>query len=48
MMSKVNYFTKTFIIALVVLITFSACGKKGSPTPPLGKEITYPKNYPAR
>lgn len=48
MMSKVSCITKTFIIASVILLTFSSCGKKGAPTPPSGKEITYPRNYPAR
>ena len=36
------------LIALVLAFALTACGKKGPPEPPEGKEVTYPRTYPTR
>jgi predicted small lipoprotein YifL len=35
------------IVAMALAGSLAACGKKGSPEPPPGKESTYPKPYPS-
>ncbi len=35
-------------LLLAFLAPLTACGKKGSPKPPEGKEPTYPVKYPRR
>jgi len=36
------------LVALVLAMALTACGKKGPPKPPEGEEITYPRTYPTR
>ncbi|MEP4378757.1 MAG: lipoprotein [Alphaproteobacteria bacterium] len=36
------------LVALVLAVALSACGKKGPPKPPEGEEVTYPRTYPTR
>ncbi|MBV8778151.1 MAG: hypothetical protein JO258_13230 [Alphaproteobacteria bacterium] len=33
-------------LAVVVVLLVGGCGKKGSPVPPPGEPITYPRPYP--
>jgi predicted small lipoprotein YifL len=39
---------KLVIAALLMLLALplASCGKKGSPTPPPGTVVTYPRSYP--
>ncbi len=36
------------LLAIALAAPLGACGKKGSPQPPEGKEPTYPVKYPRR
>lgn len=36
------------LVALVLAVALTACGKKGPPKPPEGEEVTYPRTYPTR
>jgi predicted small lipoprotein YifL len=36
------------LIAFVLALALTACGKKGPPKPPPGEEVTYPRTYPTR
>tara|TARA_A100001037_G_scaffold283120_2_gene288352 strand:+ start:256 stop:381 length:126 start_codon:yes stop_codon:yes gene_type:complete len=40
--------TRHVLIALALAFALTACGKKGSPKPPEGEEVTYPRTYPTR
>jgi predicted small lipoprotein YifL len=44
----VNRTSRHFLVALVLAVALTACGKKGPPKPPEGEEITYPRTYPTR
>ncbi|MGB0571421.1 MAG: LPS translocon maturation chaperone LptM [Alphaproteobacteria bacterium] len=36
------------LVALLLAVALTACGKKGPPKPPEGEEVTYPRTYPTR
>ncbi len=38
----------TLGMLILLLAPLAACGKKSSPEPPEGEEITYPRTYPRR
>lgn len=40
--------SRHLLVALLLAVALTACGKKGPPKPPEGEEITYPRTYPTR
>ena len=48
MRQLVNRTSRHVLIALVLAVALTACGKKGPPKPPEGEEVTYPRTYPTR
>lgn len=40
--------SRQVLVALVLAVALTACGKKGPPKPPADEEITYPRTYPTR
>ncbi|MDA0786151.1 MAG: lipoprotein [Proteobacteria bacterium] len=40
--------SRPVLVALLLAVALTACGKKGPPKPPEGEEITYPRTYPTR
>jgi predicted small lipoprotein YifL len=36
------------LVALLLAVALTACGKKGPPKPPEGEKVTYPRTYPTR
>lgn len=35
------------LLALALVAPLAACGKKGPPQPPAGKESSFPRTYPS-
>ena len=36
------------LVALLLAVALTACGKKSPPKPPEGEKVTYPRTYPTR
>jgi len=36
------------LVALLLAVALTACGKKDPPKPPEGEKVTYPRTYPTR
>jgi predicted small lipoprotein YifL len=35
------------IVVVALALMLAGCGKKGTPQPPPGQPVTYPRNYPS-
>ena len=44
---RLRFATVSLLTLLMAMTTLSACGKKGKPQPPEGKETNFPRQYPS-
>jgi predicted small lipoprotein YifL len=45
--SRLKILIFTLLVVLMTISILSACGKKGKPQPPQGKETGFPHQYPS-
>lgn len=47
-LSRLTGLLMTGLVVTVLSLSVAACGKRGNPSPPENKPVTYPKAYPTK